>query len=52
MKYRVEFKLQNGGIYFTEWFETLNEAALFVTEADLYGRVTPRLIENEDGEAF
>lgn len=50
MKYRVEFRVPYGGIYFTEWFETLTEAKIFVEEADRSVYVV--LIEDEEGEAI
>ena len=49
MQYRVAFRLF-GGQYFTEWFETFEEAELFVDRADKSGGAFALWIENEDEE--
>lgn len=48
MKYRVRFYLQ-GGIFYTEWFDTFAEATDFVDLAHTTtGTVHPEWIEDEN----
>lgn len=47
MKYKVLF-LVGGGLYYTEWLDTLDEAETFAREAYL-DRIAVRYIEDEDG---
>lgn len=52
MKYRIRFTFrgQRHGYYFTEWFDTLDEAKMFVEFTDAYGELFPQAIEDENGE--
>lgn len=34
MKYRVFFKVNGGGLYFTEWFDTIDEAIKFTEDSN------------------
>lgn len=49
MQYRVAFEM-GGGQYFTEWFETVDEAYDFLTRASTTRGVFVQWIENEDEE--
>lgn len=51
MQYRVFFSLFRDK-YYTEWFETLDEAAEFVRNADNSGGALAHWVEDEDGEVI
>ena len=51
MKYRVQFRFPfTKGYYFTEWFDTLGEAQLFVDMADMTSGVVIHSIEDSNHE--
>lgn len=54
MRYRVEFSFnsQMSGYYYSEWFDTLEEAKNFVMFAKQARGVYPHLIEDENGEVI
>lgn len=48
MKYRVAFKVFGGGLYYSEWFDTFEEARTFVIDIDTFTKgVNIRHIEDE-----
>jgi hypothetical protein len=51
MKYRVgfSFSLRDYAQYFTEWFDTLDEAKEFALTAGYHG-IFPNYIEDENGD--
>ena len=51
--YRVKFSFYNrSGYYYTEWFETLIEAIMFVTAADETNSVNAHEIQDEEGRVI
>lgn len=49
MKYRVKFKFW-GQVWYTEWFDTLDDAMNFTNSADYHGGIFPLAIEDENGD--
>ena len=52
MRYRVQFSFSamRSGYYYTEWFDTLEEATTFVARATALSDLHVPQIEDEDGE--
>lgn len=51
MRYRTKFRL-SGHVYYTEWFDTFDEAFGFAQDANDAGTdVFPLVIEDEEGNA-
>lgn len=49
MRYRVAFKVFGGGLYYSEWFDTFEEAHLFIADLDTFVKgVHIRHIEYEN----
>lgn len=48
MRYRVAFTLLEGPVYYTEWFDTLNEAHVFVERANYTPHVFVLYIEDSN----
>lgn len=53
MKFRVYFVFNKGGVYYSEWFDTLGEADKFVQDAEASGALASRpWVEDEDGNHY
>lgn len=48
MKYRVNFKMDRGTYYYTEWFDTLEEARTFSFYAGQSGVKARYIVDSDD----